>query len=276
MKLKLLFLSVTCFVAFFCKAQLKTDSLKPLTIGEIRTIHSAVLNEYRKLNIVLPYNYDAAKAYPVIYLLDGSVNEDLMHITGLVQFYNMQFNMSDVIIVGIANVDRKRDFTFHTDLKDLQKSYPTTGHSDAFIRFLETELQPYIKATYKTNGTNYVIGQSLGGLLATEILLKKPELFSHYLIVSPSLWWDNESLLKQAKDLLAKQSDREIYVYVSVGGKEDKIMQKDAKELAAILKAANKPKQKVDFLLLSEENHATILHQSISEAFKKLFPYKEN
>jgi predicted alpha/beta superfamily hydrolase len=249
-------------------------SSTPLTIGETRTIHSAILNENRALNIILPNNYDETKAYPVIYLLDGSVNEDLLHIGGLVQFYNM-LGMPDCIVVGIANVDRRRDFTFHTDLEDLKKSYPTTGHSDQFIDFLETELQPYIKATYKTNGTNYIIGQSLGGLLATEILLKKPTLFTHYLIVSPSLWWDNESLLKQAKALLSKQPDKETYVYISVGGKEDPIMQKDGKELVDVLKAANKPKLKLDYVLLPEENHATILHQSISEAFKRLFPYKE-
>ncbi|WP_262493700.1 hypothetical protein [Epilithonimonas tenax] len=40
----------------------------------------------------------------------------------------MQFRMPDFIIVGVENVDRKRDFTFHTDLKDLQEDDPTTGH----------------------------------------------------------------------------------------------------------------------------------------------------
>jgi hypothetical protein len=37
----------------------------------------------------------------------------------------MQMNMPPSIVVGIANVDRKRDFTFHTDLEEFKKAYST-------------------------------------------------------------------------------------------------------------------------------------------------------
>lgn len=275
MKLKITFIILTCICALTTKAQIKTDSLRPFAIGETRVIKSKVLNENRTLNIYLPNNFDKNKTYPVIYLLDGSANEDFLHIVGLVQFFNMQFKMPDFIVVGIANVDRKRDFTFHTDIADFKKAYPTTGHSEKFINFIELELKPFINSTYKTNETNYLIGQSLGGLLATEILLKKPNLFSHYLIVSPSLWWDDESLIKQAPLLLAKQTDIKSYVYFSVGGQEHKVMIKDAKDIFEVFQKANKPNLKFDFLELPNENHATILHQSINDAFRKLFPYKE-
>lgn len=249
------------------------NEIKPLNIGEIRTLKSAVLGEERTLNVYLPHQFDKTKSYPVIYLLDGSIDEDFLHIAGLVQFFKMPFKMPDFIVVGIANVDRKRDFTFPTKVAELKKDYPTTGHSEKFIRFLETELHPFIEKTYKTDGTKYLIGQSLGGLLATEILLKKPKMFTHYLIVSPSLWWDDESLLKDAKNLLEKQTEMKNYVYIAVGGGEHPVMQKDARELAETLQT--KKDLKTDFLLLKDENHATILHQSINEAFKKLFPYKE-
>jgi predicted alpha/beta superfamily hydrolase len=259
----------------FLTAQSQDSIKKSLIIGEVRTIKSKLLNEDRILNIYLPLKYDATKSYPVIYLLDGSMDEDFLHLTGLVQFFNMQFKMPDFIVVGVANVDRKRDFTFHTDLKDLQKEYPTTGHSDVFIKFIEEELQPFIRENYHTNETKYIIGQSLGGLLATEILLKKPTLFSHYLIVSPSLWWDNESLLKEAKSLIEKQTDGNLYVYISVGNGEAKIMQRDATELFKLFKDANKKSTVLDFKLMMDENHATILHNSIYQAFLKLFPFKE-
>ncbi|CAN5877342.1 alpha/beta hydrolase-fold protein [soil metagenome] len=274
MKQKITILILATFSMLAAFSQVKTDSLKQFTIGERRVIKSAVLKENRILNINLPSGYDKEKTYPVIYLLDGSAGEDFLHIAGLVQFFNMTFNMPDFIIVGIENVDRKRDFTFHTELKDLKKAYPTTGHSDSFIKFIESELQPYIQSTYKTNETKYIIGQSLGGLLATEILLKKPALFSHYLIVSPSLWWDNESLLTQAAALMQDQKETQGYVYISAGGKEEKIMQNDAKQLALILKNSKHKKLKVDLLILPDENHATILHQSIYNAFNILFPYK--
>ena len=250
----------------------QAQQTKPLSIGEIRTIKSTVLNENRTLNIYLPERYNANQSYPVVYVLDGSINEDFLHITGLIQFFNMTFAMPDCIVVGIANVDRRRDFTFHTDLKDLQEAYPTTGHSDKFIRFIEEELQPFIAAAYKTNDTKYIIGQSLGGLLATEILLKKPKLFTHYLIVSPSLWWDNESLLKQAKSLVEKQQNNNLYVYLSAGKGEEEMMQRDTNEIRDIL--IQSKKMTVDYKLMTDDNHATILHRSIYEGFLKLFPYK--
>ena len=263
------------FLFVFTILSSQTPVVEDLKIGEKITLNSKILNEKRILNIYLPQTYDKTKSYPVIYILDGSMNEDFLHLVGLQQFFNMQFKMPDFIIVGIANVDRKRDFTFHTDLKDLQKDYPTTGHSHKFIEFLEKELQPFINQNYKTDSTRYLIGQSLGGLLATEILLNKPELFTHYFIVSPSLWWDDESLLNKANSLLSSQKDDEKFVYVSVGKNEHKTMVKDADSLFQILKNSGKKKLKLEYNLMTDDNHATILHKSVYEGFLKLFPYKD-
>ncbi|SDF22352.1 alpha/beta hydrolase [Epilithonimonas hungarica] len=263
------------FLFIFSILSSQNPVIEDLKIGEKVTLNSKILNEKRTLNIYLPQTFDKTKSYPVIYILDGSMNEDFLHLVGLQQFFNMQFKMPDFIIVGIANVDRKRDFTFHTDLKDLQKDYPTTGHSDKFIEFVEKELQPFINQNYKTESTRYLIGQSLGGLLATEILLKKPELFTHYFIISPSLWWDNESLYNEASKLISQQKDEERFVYISVGKNEHKMMVKEADGLYQILKNSGKKKLKLEYKLMTEDNHATILHKSVYEGFMKLFPYKE-
>ncbi|MFC3160613.1 hypothetical protein SAMN05443633_10259 [Chryseobacterium arachidis] len=269
-----LLLIVTILFTFQSVAFAQTENVKPLTIGEIRTIKSKILNEERMLNIYLPQNFDKTKSYPIIYLLDGSMNEDFIHVTGLIQFFNQMYSMPETIVVGIANVDRKRDFTFHTDLKDLQKDYPTTGHSDKFISFLEKELKPYIESQFKTTD-KYLFGQSLGGLLATEILLKKPEMFNNYFIISPSLWWDDESLLKQAPQLLSKIQDTKKFIYVSVGKGEHPVMVKDAEDLYDVLKKSNKKNWTVEYKMMETDNHATILHRSLYEGLVKLFPYQE-
>ncbi|WP_294311418.1 alpha/beta hydrolase-fold protein [uncultured Chryseobacterium sp.] len=252
----------------------QNGNVEPLTIGEIRTLKSKILNEDRILNIYLPQNFDKAKSYPVIYLLDGSLNEDFIHVTGLVQFFNQMYSMPETIVVGIANIDRKRDFTFHTDLKDLQKDYPTTGHSDKFISFIEKELKPYIENQFKTTET-YIFGQSLGGLLATEILLKKPELFNNYFIISPSLWWNDESLLKSTNQLLTKIPDTKKFIYISVGKGEHPVMIKDAQDLYDVLKKSGKNNWTIEYKMMETDNHATILHRSLYEGLVKLFPYQE-
>ncbi len=261
------------FIVFNVDSQKLLES-KALVIGKIDIIRSEVLNENRILNIRLPENYDSLKSYPVIYALDGSFNEDFLHEVGLVQFFELQLQLPEFIIVGIANVDRKRDFTYHTDLRDLQKDFPTTGHSDKFIEFVEKELQPYIKENYSVNDTKYIFGQSLGGLLASEILIKKPELFTHYFIVSPSLWWDDESLLlvqqNQNENQIENPKERNLFIYISVGADEEKIMKVDAKKLYKQLK--NSGYSNLHFNQMKNENHATILHNSLYEGLSILFP----
>ncbi len=240
-----------------------------LKLGIVDKIQSSTLGEKRTLNIYLPdgYRENPSAEYPVIYLLDGSENEDLLHIVGLVQFLSMIEKMPQSIVVGIANVDRKRDFTFPTNNAKDKKDFPTTGSSEKFIDFIEKELQPHIQRNYRTGGSKTIIGQSLGALLATEILLKKPQLFDQYLIVSPSLWWDDESLLESIPNLAAKQPKAKVYIAV---GTEGKVMETDAKSLADKLLALNLPDLKITFGPMPEESHLTILHNAAYKGLQNL------
>jgi hypothetical protein len=245
---------------------------KPFTIGLIDEVQSKELGEKRLLNIYLPDGYDTTKTkFPVIYLLDGSANEDFLHTVGLVQFLVMIGRMSPSVIVGIANVDRKRDFTFPTTIEKDKKTFPTTGGSAKFVAFIQNELQPFITSKYKVNGAKTLIGQSLGGLLATEILIKKPQLFTKYIIVSPSLWWDNESLLK-ALPILTKSNTYTGIEAKIVVGKEGKVMVNDAKKLAKSVKVSM-PGIKTGFIYLPKENHATILHNALYKTLMEEFTY---
>ncbi|SFH10696.1 alpha/beta hydrolase [Pedobacter insulae] len=251
-------------IANFCLAQ------KNLIIGKTYELPSKILNENRVLNIYTPEGYhpDSTKTYPVIYLLDGSVNEDFIHITGLVQFLTMIEAMPKSIIVGIANVDRRKDFTFPTTIVKDKTDFPTTGSSTKFINFLAEELQPFVENNFKTNESKTVIGQSFGALLATEILIKRAHIFNNYIIVSPSLWWDNESLLNHVDDKINRQKISNINVFIAVG-EEGKVMKEDAKKLAeSLLKSKG---LKVSFEFFEKENHLTILHNSIYQTLLKMY-----
>lgn len=250
--------------------ELKLNTSNPITIGETFELKSDILAESRILNIYLPPSYttEANKSYPVIYLLDGSIDEDFIHIAGLLQFGSFSWiNMvPESIIVGIANTDRKKDFTYPSTNKQDNKDLPTSGKSATFIQFIEKELQPYITANYKTSGAKTLIGQSLGGLLATEILFKKPNLFDNYIIVSPSLWWDNESLLVvQPVTYTSKKS-----IYIAVG-KEGEIMERTAKTLYEKLNRVKKDNTTIFYSFFEKQNHGDTLHLAVYDAFEKLF-----
>ncbi len=284
---KLLTVLILTFYMFSIYGQ-KTeqpDSSKPFVLGEIHDFQSKVLGEKRTLNIYLPDGYNSSDSikYPVIYLLDGSKDEDFIHIVGLVQYNSFEWinQVPKSIVVGIATVDRRRDFTFPTTIEADQKRYPTTGHSDKFIAFLEKELQPYIEKKFKTTASKTIIGQSLGGLLATEILFKNPTLFNTYIIISPSLWWDNGSLLnmslKKWNEIFKQQTD----IYIGVG-KEGltptvipRVMEVDANLLAEKIKATKSKSVNVLFDYLPQEDHATIMHQAVLNAFRQLSKIKE-
>lgn len=260
----------------------QADNPKPFVLGVIDEIQSEQLGENRILNIYLPEGYDDddTTKYPVIYLLDGSADEDFIHVAGLVQFNSFPWikRIPKSIVVGIATVDRRRDFTWPTTVADDKKRYPTTGHSDAFIAFIEKELQPYIEKKYRTSTGKTIIGQSLGGLLATEILFEKPALFNQYIIVSPSLWWDNASLLNQSPAILQDSFSHEIKIYVGVGKEglaptsTPHVMEVEANLLAEKIKSTKSKNITLYFDYLPQEDHATIMHQAVFNAFRMLNP----
>lgn len=246
------------------------EKIEPFVLGETFEMHSDILKEQRRINVYLPKSYhpDSTQNYPVIYLLDGSKNEDFIHIAGLVQFCSFSWIqlIPETIVVGISNVDRKRDFTFPTSIKQDQEDFPTSGGSADFINFIDEELIPTIDKKYHTDTLNTLIGQSLGGLLATEILFKRPDLFDNYMIISPSLWWDSQSLLK----LDIADTKRQKNVFIAVG-KEGEIMEGDAKALYNKLLYLKMKELSLNFEFFEDKSHGDVLHQAIYNGFEKIF-----
>ncbi|MCH2216017.1 MAG: alpha/beta hydrolase-fold protein [Flavobacteriales bacterium] len=268
-----------CFILLFTvnlscsQVVVEKISENEFTIGKAIKIKSPRLDETRNLNIYIPQSYyqDSLKSYPVIYLLDGSRDEDFIHISGIVQFgsFNWINILPESIVVGIGNVDRNRDFTYPSQNKLDQKEFPTSGRSENFIAFIEEELQPFIDSSYRTTEMKTVIGQSLGGLLVTEILFRKPNLFDNYVLVSPSLWWDDERIL--GRDLTSFGSIKSVYIAV---GKEGELMERTAKELFEKLKKNLPENTSLYFEFLEDKTHGDALHIAAYSAFEKIFKHK--
>ncbi|TDQ11209.1 alpha/beta hydrolase [Pedobacter metabolipauper] len=282
--MKLSALIVLCILSFSVGAQntLPAKNTGDFVLGKIETLHSNILKEDRILNIYLPEDYDSTSIYPVIYLLDGAADEDFIHIAGLVQFNTFSWinRIPKSIVVGIANTNRKYNFTSLSNRESDKKLIPKNGGSADFIAFIEKELQPYIDKKYGGNHSRTLIGQSLGGLLATEILFKKPQLFNKYIIVSPSLWWKDGYLLKEDPAILSSSYANPTAIYIGVGkegsidGSKNHIMEEDAKLLAAKIGQGKSKNVTVFFDYLPDEDHATISHQAVFNALRILYPKK--
>jgi len=269
MRLHLLLSFTLSLISISLFAQAKEATKQLFSIGERLEYHSNILNQDRFINVYLPHGYspDSAKTYPVIYLLDGSKDEDFIHIAGLVQFASYPWInlIQESIVVGIENIDRYHDFTYPTELAEYKEINPTSGGSEDFMKFIESELQPYIESAYKVEDDKTIIGQSLGGLLAAEILAKKPDMFDKYIIVSPSLWWDDESLL----DMEFASYTESKSVYITVGA-EGKVMKKVAKNLYKKLKKSDNPTTHLEHKYMKDKDHGDALHLGVYNAFEAM------
>lgn len=179
------------------------------TIGRVDSLWSATLKELRLFLVYTPPSYRDTtflpRAYPVLYVLDG--NAHFHSLTGLLQILstgvNGTFVLPEMIVVAIPNTDRTRDLTptrVETDLQGKPQPFlRTSGGNPAFFRFLETELMPRIEADYRTAPYRVLVGHSFGGITAINALYTVPKLFNAYVAIDPSLWYDNQILLRKAR-----------------------------------------------------------------------------
>lgn len=176
------------------------DKAAPLVIGETFTVESRVLNETRRINVYLPPGYAESPGVrlPVLYMTDGGVAEDFLHVAGLVQVSVSNETMRPFLLVGIENTQRRRDMTGPTENEEDKKIAPRVGGSAAFRAFIRDELMPRVKRRYRTTNETAVVGESLAGLFVVETFLLEPDLFDTYVAIDPSLWWNNQRLVLDA------------------------------------------------------------------------------
>lgn len=202
LKTNFILLLFTCLITNLAQAQ-KMDSTG-ITIAEVKTIHSNILNENRKIYVYTPANH--SEPLPVIYLMDG---ENVALVAGIVDFLYQVNQLPPMIVVGIGNYeyDRNRDLTPTHSLFQMNGTtdsvfWKTSGGGENFLKFIKDELMSYVEKNYNPSPYKIFFGHSLGGLMTYYTLLNHPEMFNSYIAVSPALWCDKESIFKNSDKLL--------------------------------------------------------------------------
>lgn len=177
---------------------------EPAPDAETIRLDSQVLGEERVINVSLPASYGANEdqAYPVLYMPDGGLGEDFPHMVYSVRQLEGTNELPEMIIVGIENTLRQRDLTGPTNVAEDLEIAELVGQSENFRKFIAGELKPEIEKRYRCNQQDAVIGESLAGLFVVETALQDSDLFDHYMAISPSLWWNDDGLVKEAGQLL--------------------------------------------------------------------------
>jgi predicted alpha/beta superfamily hydrolase len=202
------------------------------------TIDSKVLAERRLVNVYTPAGYETAPgvAYPVLFMLDGGLEEDFPHVVNTVDSLIRLEVIRPVLVVGIENTERRRDLTGPTTVGKDSTIAPHVGGSAAFRRFFRDEFLPEVKARYRTTEETTIVGESLAGLWIVETFLLEPNLFQRYIALDPSLWWNRAELVTSADSKLKNLKGTKRTLFLSSAVDEDIVA--NTANLAATLKSA--------------------------------------
>jgi len=248
---------------------LLATSASPLVIGETFTIESKVLRETRRINVYLPAAYSDSARLPVLYMPDGGIAEDFLHVAGLVQVSSGNGTMRPFTLVGIENTQRRRDLTGPTENAEDRKVAPKVGGSAAFRTFLRDELMPEIRSRYRTTDESAIVGESFAGLFVVETFLLEPDLFDTYIAFDPSLWWNDQKLVADAAKLLRARPDLRATLYFA--SSDEKGIIETAQKLASVLETSAPKGVRWHHEKMPEEKHSTIFHPAALKAFRKVF-----
>ena len=229
---------------------------------------SKAVAEVRRINVYVPAGYSASgeTRLPVLYMPDGGINEDFLHIAGLLQVLVGNGTMRPFLLVGIENTERRRDMTGPTDNAQDKRIAPRVGGSAAFRAFLRDELMPEIGARYRTTSETAIVGESLAGLFVIETFLLTPDLFDTYIAFDPSLWWNDKKMLSAAGELLRVKPPTGKALFLASSG--DSGLAEPAAVLAGLVQRGG---GKVQHEHMATETHATIYHPAALRAFRLLF-----
>lgn len=253
------------------QSEAATVQATPIGFGETFTIHSGILGEDRVINVYVPPSWDEEPdaRRPVLYMPDGGMAEDFLHIAGLLQVSVGNGSVAPVILVGIENTERRRDLTGPTTVARDSAIAPRVGGSVSFRRFIREELIPLIESRYATTTQRGIIGESLAGLFVVETLLLEPDLFDTYVAFDPSLWWNNAALNSSARDLLRRMDSSPRTLHLASSSEPE--LASLALELVEVLRAHAPASLAWSHREMPDESHATIYHPAALVALRTVY-----
>jgi len=256
-----------------CSAQ-KVDTL---------TIQSKVLNDTRKIQVVLPKGYGQYQAshpnkdrnYMVAYFFDAQdksmfdlCKATVNYLSGPNQSYS-----EPLILVGIPNRERWHDFLPKALTEEGSKHYKGNGGAELLAVYLRDEVMPLINSKYNVKPYNIGIGHSLGGTFVTYCMLKHPELFNAGIAVSPNFAYDEEQMVRTFDNLATEKILNHKFLYIALGyGDEMEEQFKPAtQKVANLLKKKNIPGFKWQVEALDIDSHGLTHAEGILKGLYRLY-----
>jgi predicted alpha/beta superfamily hydrolase len=183
---------------------------------------STTLGNCRDVTAYLPPGYNApasaATTYPVLFMHDGqNVWDDHDCCFGHTGWeVNVAFDaelaagrVAPAIVIAAAHSDNRND--------EYGLSPQTMA---AFMEFQITELQPRMLAKVRGNGSVFVGGSSLGGLVSMQLALRYPQTYAGVASLSGAFWPGMEDGVA-LRDQLPAMGKQALAIYLDHGGAVD-------------------------------------------------------
>ena len=274
---------------------------------ETFVIESSHVGDRLEVSVAVPSGGTAgADPLPVIYVLDPAFNfataaAAAAWLATASRLAGGDFPRAIVVGVGYPSDDlgaimarRARDLTPTDGNAPEGVSLPTfplgLGGAARFFDALVIEVMPQVETSYAADPADRtLLGHSFGGLFALFTLFRSPAAFRRYLIISPSIWWDDRVVLRHEESWAEQHDDLPASVFIAVGRNEQAagggwknegfpdeaiaaVRQLDnGRELCARLDARRYPGLNLECVVLDGEYHLTVGAAAITRGLISLF-----
>lgn len=281
-----LFLTHIAFAADNVKDNIDRYSSFNLPNTEVRYLDSKITHESYAIYVSIPPDYYRYpnKKYPAIFLLDADYSFPIA--TSITNHLADRARISPAFVFGIGYAGES-NYKLHRTKDYTPTLVPTGGYGSqyqkfsggapAFSQFIQNELLPYCQNSFRLSPQRTLVGHSYGGLFASWLMLNNPQLFSSYIIVSPSLWYDKDYMFKFEKLYSSSHQSLPVNVFFSIGENEnsgDFKMVDSLNHYVAILKDRNYRDFQYSYTTVPLEDHDMIFPTAFSEGVIYLFGEK--
>jgi predicted alpha/beta superfamily hydrolase len=238
----------------------------------------SVKGENYIIQVGLPASYNKShRSYPVLYILDGDKSFGMTK--EITDWLMWSGEIKDIIIVGISYgkgtaawwEKRARDYTQYKDT--VYYYYPNAGGAEDFLAFIKNELFPAINNKYRISpDSTAFMGISFGGLLTSYTLFSHPDMFKDFIIISPALFWNNNSILNTESLYFKNNKELDKSVYLAYGTlDDDKWTKSPSDEFIRTVQNHNYNGLKFSTEIFKGETHISVYPMALTHALKLLF-----
>jgi predicted alpha/beta superfamily hydrolase len=293
-------------VAFAVLASASCSTLRPADSTTTRLTSAVQLDDTEQFTLAasatgrrypiwvsFPENYaqQSDRTYPLVLVTDARYSFPLVRSIRN-RIGQDGANLQDFILVGLlpeeglsSAASRARDFTPTMPAVAPNDRYQQTTYGEAqlYRDFIEMDVFPALVSRYRIDMTQRTyIGHSYGGLFGAFVLLTRHDLFDNYLLMSPSLWFDERVIDRIEADCAKEHADLEARVWLSIGAFEtsgssprnfeETDMVGDNARFAETLRSRKYPTLEVIEEVIPDEDHLTVYPTAVTRGLLRMLP----